>query len=315
MSFKKLFLPVGLIVAFAVGLCYPPPGEVFKSWGLTSFLVGLIFLINGYGTKTEEIPRDRSFFTALIFGGIAALLVGPFIGLGVGKSLALETAFAAGLIVMSAMPPTLSSGIVITDSAEGSVVWAIIFTVALNVMSILTIPFVLSMTLNAGEGVDVSPMVLMRKLALMVLLPFIVGFVLKKFIKKNTPVPVKYLPTLCIIFIVWGAVSASADRLTSMPLKDFILIIPAVMLVHTILLGINYVLGRYCLRLDQTKNRALFFVCSQKTLPVAISVLTALSIISPPALIICVCFHFLQIIIDSFLAARLPQIKCKVPAE
>jgi sodium/bile acid cotransporter 7 len=87
------------------------------------------------------------------------------------------------------------------------------------------------------------------------------------------------------------------------------------MLVHTILLGINYVLGRYCLRLDQTKNRALFFVCSQKTLPVAISVLTALSIISPPALIICVCFHFLQIIIDSFLAARLPQIKYKVPAE
>jgi solute carrier family 10 (sodium/bile acid cotransporter), member 7 len=315
MSFKKLFLPLGLIVAFTAGLAYPPPGIAFKSLGLVPYLVGTIFLINGYSTKTEELPRDHSFLLTLIFGGIVALLVGPFIGLGVGKTLAIEAVFATGLIVMSAMPPTLSSGIIIVDSAEGNNAWAIIMTVSLSFIAILTIPFMLSLTLAIGGEATISPGLLMRKLALMVLLPFTVGFAAKKIIKKNTPTPVKYIPTLCIIFIVWGAVSASARQLADMPLRDFAMIIPAVLLVHLILLGINYTGGRYLLKLKQPENRALFFVCSQKTLPVALSVLTALSLVSPQTLIICICFHFLQIIFDSSLAARLPVIAYQTAPE
>jgi len=206
------------------------------------------------------------------------------------------------------MPSTLSSGIVISDSAEGNNAWAIIITVTLSVVSILTIPFMLSLTLSIGGEASVSPALLMRKLALMVLLPFTVGFVAKRIFRKNAPAPIKYFPTFCIIFIIWGAVSNSAKQLAELPLGHFAMIVPAVMLVHLILLGINYVGGRYWLKLKQAENRALFFVCSQKTLPVALSVLTALSLISPQTIIICVCFHFLQIIFDSFMVARLPVI-------
>ena len=59
------------------------------------------------------------------------------------------------------------------------------------------------------------------------------------------------------------------------------------------------------LTLGRRERNAYLFVTSQKTLPVAISVISIIATDNALALVPCLLFHFIQLFFDSFVASHL----------
>ncbi len=301
---QQWFLPVGLVLAILLALAAPGPGTALNGTGLVIGLVPLIFLVNGYQTRLDMLSLGGRFLAVLAGGAGIGLLLSPFLGLAAAALLGLPAAAALGLVVMASMPPTLSSGVILTENAGGHTLWAMLLTILLNLAGIFTIPFMLDLTLEAGAEVAVAPWPLLWRLLGLVLLPFAVGGLLRRLLARKAPGWVRYVPSSCIILTVWMSMSASRGTLLELTVGALLLIAVGSLLVHGSLLGLCAAAGRG-LRLAAGERIALLFVVSQKTLPVAIGVLTALNAPIASALVVCIVFHFLQLMVDALLAARL----------
>ena len=304
---KNYFLPIGLLLAFLLAWLDPRPGEVLHQLGLMPWMVIIIFLINGYQTNLKQLPRGRGIITAAIVGITISLLISPFVGLAVASLISLPVGAVIGLVVMATVPPTLSSGIVMTQIAGGNVPKALFLTILLNLVGIFTIPFMLHLTLESIGIISISPWPLLKQLILIVLIPFLVGMMVKQVVH----IPprhwlLKYLPSLCVVGTVWMSVSASADTLREINLVLLLLLVAGAFAVHAALL-LLCLLSRSIYRPEPDEWRALLFTASQKTLPVAIGVLAALGEPIGLAVVACIVFHFLQLFLDSIIASKLGQ--------
>ncbi len=309
--FKRLFLPIGLVAAIAAALAVPLPAGVVAALGwFRPWLVITIFLVNGYQTRLSEAPRGWTF--PLTFATVAVLTLGagPWLGRGVAELYGLPAAVALGLVVMAAMPPTLSSGIVLTEVAGGNGLWALMLTVGINLVGVFAIPFMLAWAAPRapGEaGVAVDSAALLTKLMLWVLAPFLVGGLAKRLVGGRGLAPaMKYIPSTCVILTVWISCMMKRNDLLSLSLSTLGLMAVGGLTVHLVLMA-ACVAGSVPLRLGPSQRRAMLFVGSQKTLPVALGVLTALPGVGAGAVIVCIVFHFLQLLTDSFIAAHLAR--------
>lgn len=302
---NSYFLPVGLLLAFLIAWLDPAPGAMLQQMGLIPWMVVTIFLINGYQTSLKQLPHGREILSASIIAILISLLISPFIGLAVVSAVSLPVGAAMGLVVMATVPPTLSSGIVMTGIAGGNVAKALFLTILLNLVGVFTIPFMLQFTLDTVGIISISPLPLLKQLILVVLIPFLVGMILKSVAHiSSRHWLLRYLPSSCVIATVWMSVSASADTLKELDFQLLLLIVVGAIAVHGALLLLCW-LSRYLYRPELSEWLALLFTASQKTLPVAIGVLAALNQPIGLAMVACIIFHFLQLFIDSLIASRI----------
>jgi solute carrier family 10 (sodium/bile acid cotransporter), member 7 len=306
--FRKFFLPTGIILAGIAAILYNFPGVCLKQAGAIPVFIIIIFLVNGYQLKLKDFKLEKRFLKTFVWAILISLIGAPFLGKVVGDLVGLTGFFALGLVVMSSVPPTLSSGIVITEVSGGNRLWALFLTIGLNLVGIVTIPLMLKLSLHGGGDVSISPWPLFFKLLAYVLAPLLVGMLIRKITPgKDFSEKLRYIPSICVILTVWVALSASSELLMSVPFKYYICMIIGATGVHTILLAVNAMGGKFLLKLKNRENKALFFVASQKTLPVAISVLAILGDKTAPALLTCLLFHFGQLLIDSVISAKMAK--------
>ncbi len=306
MNLKKHFLPVGLMIAVAISLLFAGPGAFLKQSGLVPWLIVAIFLINGWQFRLREARLDARFARAFGAGALLTLVGGPILGLGTAKLFGLHSPLLLGLVVMAAMPTTLSSATVITFANGGNAAWALFMTVGFNLVGIFSIPFMLQRCLGHIDGLQISSGALLTKLMALVLLPFLAGLAARRLAPKpvDTHPLVAFIPSTCVILTVWASLSASREMLRALPPQLLPIIGLATLAVHLLLLMAASGLGR-TLKLKSAERMALAFTASQKTMPVALSVLTALGADSGPAVLVCLIFHFLQLLGDSFIASHL----------
>lgn len=296
------FFPAGIITAILVGLWFPDIGDRLYRWGPIPWLVATIFLVYGLKVKIDRSLLNRRLLAAFFVGGSISLLAAPLLGWLMAYWLQLPLALMAGLLVMSAMPPTMSSGVVITEVAGGNTLWALLLTIGLNMAGVLTIPFVLAALLSSGESITISPLVMLSRLVYMVLLPFLGGLLIARIAGlKSQSGFFNTIPSLCIILAVWLLVSASHDSLRGIEWQSLARVTIAALGLRLALLLTAY-LGKRPLQLNAADSIALVFVSSQKTLPTAISVIAMIELPIGVALVPCLVFHFLQLMVDSALA-------------
>lgn len=299
------FLPVGLLLAFLMAWFAPEPGRVLQQAGLVPWMVVTIFLINGYQTVLSQIPLSAKLRTTALMAILINLLISPFLGLATANLLALPSAAAIGLIVTATVPSTLSSGIVITQLAGGDGIKALFLTILLNLLGVFTIPLLLPVVLENAGNLDLSPWPLLKQLLIIVLVPFVLGMLGRR-IMQLSPRHwlIRYLPSSCVVITVWMSVSASSETLREISLPLLGGIIVAALLLHGALL-LLCLASRRLYQPERGEWIALLFTASQKTLPVAIGVLAALNQPIGVALVACILFHFMQLLVDSMLATRL----------
>ncbi len=319
----RQLLAVSLVIAVALGLIWPEPGVLFgtKVDGRSPFqtaLVVTIFLVMGLKLNTDAALRAVKEAKGIVWGIFSILFVTASIGAALTNLIDFPDIpeFAVGLVVFYLGPTTSSSGVVMVTTANGNWTLSLLLTVSTSILAIFTIPSMLSwlaefktetpVTLDVGE--------LILNLVYTVLIPLFIGKCLqlasarvRRFIKEH-PILFRLVPMYCIVLVPWLKVSQSMangsfDQVTAASV--FVLLGWAIA-VHVLFLIINYG-ACLVLRVRRAEMKALVISCSQKTLPVALAVLSFL----PETLgsiglmsIGCVMAHFTQIIIDSFLVGK-----------
>jgi sodium/bile acid cotransporter 7 len=298
-----LFLPLGLLLAILTALFVPAGGLFISENNGLKILVFIIFLISGYQTGGKGITLDKQLARILLAAALISLILSPLLGLLVSRLFKFPPPLAMGLIIICAVPPTLSSGIVITEVSRGNAVLALLLTVSLNLLGIFILPYTLDVCLKAAGPVDIDQTALLIKMLFFVLLPFAVGKLTRTLSRKGSiSANWSYVNSSCVILVVYSSLAVSKHAFAGLSMLQYTLIPAAVALVHILLLIINGQTGKL-LGLSLADRKAMIFVVSQKTLPISLAVLANINFDTDSAIIVCLMFHFFQLFVDSFLAA------------
>jgi solute carrier family 10 (sodium/bile acid cotransporter), member 7 len=310
---KKLLLPVGLVLAVVFGIIVSTPGVMLQNlvvggFSIKTILIMTIFVVTGYGIGRDRLRFQREMFAVIAAAIVLNLFLAPFIGLALIKLTGISEPLALGLSVFACVPTTLSSAIVITRVAGGNAFLAVTLTTVLSLLGVFTLPLTLGWVLRA-DSLDLNRWAIFQKILLLVLLPMLVGMGLRVLFRARRISWLSYIPSCCVILIVWMAVSGSREAILSIPprmIVDFVLV---VVFFHPTLLVLAWLASRL-LRLNPKDRTALIFVASEKTLPIAVSVLAMLVTVNPLwqnlfglATVTCVVLHFFQVMTDSTIAA------------
>ncbi|KAL6327128.1 hypothetical protein AAG906_014946 [Vitis piasezkii] len=313
------FLPLALVSGVALGLANPTLGCLADRYSLSKVSTFGIFIISGLMLRSGEIGAAAEAWPVGIFGLGSILLFTPLFSRLIVQFQLQPQEFITGLAIFSCMPTTLSSGVALTQLAGGNSALALAMTVISNLLGILIVPFSISKFIADGVGVSVPTKQLLRSLVVTLLIPLILGKVLREsfkgvadFVDKNR----KLLSMISAIFlslVPWIQVSRSRSLLLMVKPAVFLVAIGMGTVLHLVLLAFNAlsiqslsaVSGGSKSPFAKRQNTVAFLlVASQKTLPVMVAVVEQLhGTLGESGLLVlpCVAAHLNQIIMDSFL--------------
>ena len=145
----------------------------------------LAFIMLGLGlglsvkdfTRIFRVPKD--FFV----GFFSQLVILPIVALGMALILDLPAPIAVGLMIIAAAPGGVTSN-VLTKFANGDVALSISLTAVVSIISIVSVPFVVTTSANI-LGVTISTNISMigiaLKMALVVTVPVLIGMIIRGF--------------------------------------------------------------------------------------------------------------------------------------
>jgi hypothetical protein len=194
----KQSLPLGFLVAIAVGMAWPQPGQAVahytvNGWKVaTTINMSIIFFIFGVTLDARELSEAARAARALSLGVASILFLTPLTGLLAARLPFNPKEFALGLAVMSCAPTSLSSGVTLVGQGYGSGALALLLTVSTNVLGIATSPLMVKLALkgaissaSGGGGARVDSGDLLVKLGTSILAPLVFG----KALREGLPAP------------------------------------------------------------------------------------------------------------------------------
>ncbi|RPI76859.1 MAG: hypothetical protein EHM45_11485, partial [Desulfobacteraceae bacterium] len=159
---------------------------------------------------------------------------------------------------------------------------------------------------KSGAHIDLPVLKMFYDLLLTVLLPTVLGQVARPFV-KNKLLPYKkhfsIVQQCVVLLIIFNAVASSTDRILQAG-SAVILVIVFMVLLHSLILAINYGLSKG-MRLDRASTVAFTIHVSQKTLTVSYLVWAGyFAVAYPLALIPAIAYHLTQMIMDTVVAEK-----------
>lgn len=317
-------LLVFLATAFVFGLAAPQPGiELSKpridlgdlgDMRLVQFInVVIIFLISGFRLKTDAVVKALKQPAGLMYSWLLILLVTPCVGFVTVRLPLQPREFAYGLTLFCCVPTTLTSGAALIAGCKGAnraSELALLVTISTNLAGCLTTPCFLGLVLQ-GADVTIDVANLLVKLILSLLVPTLIGKGLQAKLPNGAKISKDYKTSLTVVSnfslvcIVWQSVSRSQSTITSQPAGRIVACIACGVLLHVVFWCINVGMFVAPGMPDVHGRRAVFLLASQKTLPVAMAIISGLpeetfgqaGLVALP----CIFGHLSQLIIDSFL--------------
>ena len=223
------FILLGAIIAFL----FPDPFIPLTNY-INIFLTIIMFTM-GLTLTVPDFQMVLKRPLPILIGVVAQFVIMPFLAIVVAKMFNLNPALAVGLLMLGSVPGGTSSN-VIAFLARGDVALSVTMTSMSTIVSPIMTPFLMLMLSGTETAVDGGGMA--WTLVQTVLLPVIIGLVLRVFLNKWIDKILPILPYLSILGIggvVFGAVAANAERLMSVGLIVFVAVI-----VHNVF---GYVLG------------------------------------------------------------------------
>ena len=249
--FISEYLGVLVLLTAAVSLFFPqtfsyiPTGVINYLLGGVMFGMGLTLNLSDFRVVFSR-PKD------VIIGCLAQFTVMPLLAWGLSRVFALDDALALGVVLVGCCPGGTASN-VMTYLAKGDLALSVGMTGVSTLLAPLLTP--LLTFLLAGERVDVKVASMFLSILWVVILPIVLGFVIKRLFPKFTKSAVEYLPafsSLAIIAIVGIVISASSEKL----LAGGLLIVLVVVLHNLLGLGVGYGIGSL-LRMSSPKRKAI----------------------------------------------------------
>ena len=254
---KKLFdiaarwMSLMVVAVTAAVLIVPRPFAAIDTWWITPML-GIIMFGMGLTLSPKDLrvvamrPRD------IAAGTVMQYVVMPLAAWALTRLLQLPEDVALGVVLVGCCPGGTASN-VITYLAKGDLALSVGMTGVSTLLAPLLTPL-LTWAL-AGKSVEVDLAGMLLSILWVVILPIVVGLIVKWLFPKFTEKAVDYLPavsSIAIATIVAIIISANASKL----LAGGLVILLVVVLHNLCGLGLGYLLGRL-LRLSEPKKRAI----------------------------------------------------------
>lgn len=240
------FILLGAIIAFI----FPEPFIPLTNY-INIFLTIIMFTM-GLTLTVPDFQMVLKRPLPILIGVVAQFVIMPFLAIVVAKIFNLNPALAVGLLMLGSVPGGTSSN-VIAFLARGDVALSVTMTSVSTIVSPIMTPFLMLMLAGTETAVDGGGMA--WTLVQTVLLPVIIGLVLRVFLNKWIDKILPILPYLSILGIggvVFGAVAANAERLVSVGLIVFVAVI-----VHNVLgYVVGYLTGRV-FKFPEAANRTM----------------------------------------------------------
>jgi predicted Na+-dependent transporter len=300
---KQNLLLLGILLALTGAFLFPGPGKALKALGMVNGFIFFIFFCQGAGLSSSRLQSPGTILRSLAWGFVLSQVIAPIVAVLCCRALGWTGDDYVGFILICAAAPTLVSGPVLAGRWGGDPLVSLSLSAGLNLASVVTFPIILQLTLGADSAIDTLGLAL--DLALLVLLPALIGFGAFRKIpgfRRSTVLGflIKHVPTAALCLIIYSSMCSHHEALTSMNPLRFASFIPPSAFVHGLLLAIGYFVAKHLLSIEETAVRSIAMVCAQKTLTVPISVWTLIFAHSRPfALISLVAFHITQIVFDS----------------
>lgn len=217
-----------------------------------NYLLGVVMFGMGLTLNLEDFKVVFSRPKDIIIGCLAQFTIMPLLAWVLARVFRLDDALALGVVLVGCCPGGTASN-VITYLAKGDLALSVGMTGVSTILAPLLTP-VLTWAL-AGHSVHVNVFGMLLSILWVVILPIVIGLIIKSLWPKFTDKAVDYLPafsSVAIAFIVAIIIAANADKL----LAGGMIIVLVVMLHNICGLGLGYFIGRL-LRLSEPKKRAI----------------------------------------------------------
>ncbi|QZD89865.1 bile acid:sodium symporter [Qipengyuania aurantiaca] len=304
-----LRLLVGAVVLAAV---LPiPAAQSGTAQGLANVGIFTLFLLNGMRVSRSEIGRgllNWRFIAPIVLWVFGAMALAG-LGLSTLLSIGLPPLVAVGFLYLGVLPSTVQSATSYTTLAEGNTGLSVISAALLNILGVfVSVPIFLAL---GGTGEGAVGMETIERIALILLLPFVIGQVVQGWtqgwVTRNKR-HVVWLDRLVIALAVYVAFSGAVEqgiwgRLDPLAWGFLALGIAALLAVGN--WGAWLLSG--ALGLPRRDRIAFLFAGAQKSAAVGVPLATILFAREEAGFIILplLLYHFFQLVLAAPLANRL----------
>ena len=217
-----------------------------------NYLLGVVMFGMGLTLNLQDFKIVFSRPKDVIIGCLAQFTVMPLLAWVLARLFRLDEALALGVVLVGCCPGGTASN-VITYLAKGDLA----LSVGMTGVSTLLAPFLTPLLTwaLAGKSVDVNVTSMFMSILWVVILPIVIGLLVKWLWPKFTEKAIDYLPafsSIAIALIVAIIIAANADKL----LAGGMIIVLVVMLHNVCGLSLGYLIGRL-LGLSEPKKRAV----------------------------------------------------------
>ena len=245
------YMGVLVLAAAVLALVFPDVLQQIPT-KVINYLLGVVMFGMGLALNLQDFKIVFSRPKDVIIGCLAQFTIMPLLALGLSRLFSLDEALALGVVLVGCCPGGTASN-VITYLAKGDLALSVGMTGVSTLLAPVMTPL-LTWAL-AGKSVDVDVAGMLLSILWVVILPIVVGLIVKGFWPKFTEKAIDYLPavsTIAIAMIVAIVIGASASKL----LAGGMIIILVVILHNLCGLSLGYLIGRL-LGLSEPKKRAI----------------------------------------------------------
>ncbi|RZG66011.1 bile acid:sodium symporter family protein [Acinetobacter junii] len=277
---------------------------------LTTVAIAVLFFLHGAKLSREAVIEGMLHWRmhALVF--IFTFLIFPLIGLLSRPVLepVLGQQLYWGFLFMCFLPSTVQSSIAFTSMAKGNVAGAVCSASFSNIIGMFFTPILVSYFILGQSQHDFDPTKSIVQITLLLLVPFILGQLLRPFIfpqMRKFPSVVKVFDQGSILMVVYGAFSSAVVAGLWQQVSGITLIY--LTLVCSVLLTIVMLLALYLpkwLGFNQADQITVFFCSSKKTLASGVPMAQILFIGQPLGMIVLpiMIFHQIQLMVCGVIA-------------
>ena len=245
------YMGVLVLAAAMLALAFPSVLQQVPT-KVINYLLGVVMFGMGLTLNLKDFKIVFSRPKDVIIGCLAQFTIMPLLALGLSKAFQLDEALALGVVLVGCCPGGTASN-VITYLAKGDLALSVGMTGVSTLLAPLLTPL-LTWAL-AGKSVDVDVAGMLLSILWVVILPIVVGLIVKALWPKFTERATDYLPafsSIAIATIVAIIIAANANKL----LAGGLVIVIVVILHNLFGLTLGYMIGRL-LELADPKKRAI----------------------------------------------------------
>ncbi len=305
---------VGIVATVAVAAILPAHGfglDVF-TWA-SKIAIGLLFFLYGARLSTAEAVAGLKHWRLHAAILATTFVVFPLLGLAAKAFVPwlLSDPLYLGVLYLCLLPSTVQSSIALVSVARGNIPGAVVSASASSLLGILLTPLLVALTMST-QGVSFSSGAVLD-IVLMLLVPFVAGQVLRRWIGGWVTAhgkPLKLVDRGSILLVVYVAFSRGMNEgiWSQLSVLRLLALVAVCILLLAIVLSLTWFVPPK-LGFSYEDRTAILFCGATKSLATGLPMATVLFPGEPIGLIVLplMLFHQIQLLVCAAFAARLAK--------